>query len=183
MRKLLYFCMAFTLFSLFACAESEQQRIARLTQEWTGKPIYVPADSVFESFETDSIRKYSLKRAEYTIVTYVDSNSCTNEDLKLTEWKEFLASFQSATKGKATCLFFFHPESRQQMVHTLRTSDFNYPVCIDEDNIYYKLNRFPSDSLFNTFLIDKDYKVVAMGNPVRDPKIKELYLDIITGKS
>ena len=182
MRKLLYFCLTFALFSLFACTESEQQRISRLTQEWTGKPIYLPADTVFESFAMDSIRKYSLKRAEYTVVTYVDSTSCTSEKLRLAEWKEFLASFQSVAKGKATCLFFFHPEDREQMVSALRTSDFNYPVCIDEDNIYYKLNRFPADSLFKTFLIDRDYKVVAIGNPVEDPKVKELYLKIINEK-
>ena len=34
---------------------------------------------------------------------------------------------------------------------------------------------------FQTFLLDKDNKVLAMGNPILNPKIKELYLKIIRG--
>lgn len=36
--------------------------------------------------------------------------------------------------------------------------------------------------MFQTFLLDKDNKVVAIGNPIHNPKIKELYLNIISGK-
>ena len=34
---------------------------------------------------------------------------------------------------------------------------------------------------FQTFLLDKDNKVVAIGNPVHNPKVKELYLNVLTG--
>ena len=44
------------------------------------------------------------------------------------------------------------------------------------------MNRFPSDMTFQTFLLDKDNKVVAMGNPVLNPKIKDLYLGVIEGE-
>ena len=180
MRNLLYFIVAFILFS---CQESEQHRIARLTEEWTGKPIYYPVDSVFESFENDSIRKYSLKRTEYAIVTYADSTKCTHGVLKLEEWKEFLADFKTVAKGKATCLFFLHPENKDKMMHTLQAMDFNFPVCIDEEDIFNTLNHFPADSLFQTFLVDKDNKILAVGNPAEDPKVKELYLKIIANRS
>lgn len=36
---------------------------------------------------------------------------------------------------------------------------------------------------FQTFLLDRDNKVVAIGNPIHNPQIKELYLNIIQGKS
>ena len=35
---------------------------------------------------------------------------------------------------------------------------------------------------FQTFLLDKDNKVLAIGNPVLNPAVKELYLKIIQGK-
>lgn len=41
------------------------------------------------------------------------------------------------------------------------------------------MNNFPSDMSFQTFLLDEDNKVVAIGNPVHNPKVKELYLKII----
>ena len=35
--------------------------------------------------------------------------------------------------------------------------------------------------MFQTFLLDKENKVVALGNPVLNPKVKELYLKLIAG--
>jgi len=179
MKNLLYIVFALILFS---CNESNLQRIERLTQAWTGKTVYYPVDTVFESFDMDSVRKYSLKRTDYTVVSYIDSTSCTRSNLKLEKWKEFLSCLKPYGNGKATCLFFFHPENKGQIVNLLKASRFNYPVCIDEDDIFNKLNHFPSDSIFKTFILDKDNKIVAMGNPVDDLKIKELYLNIISGK-
>ena len=35
---------------------------------------------------------------------------------------------------------------------------------------------------FQTFLLDRDNRVVTIGNPIHNPKVKDLYLDLITGK-
>ena len=45
------------------------------------------------------------------------------------------------------------------------------------------MNRFPSDITFQTFLLDKSNKIIAIGNPVHNPKIKDLYMNIIQGKA
>ena len=36
--------------------------------------------------------------------------------------------------------------------------------------------------MFHTYLLSKDHRIVAIGNPVLNPKVKELYLKIIQGK-
>ena len=43
------------------------------------------------------------------------------------------------------------------------------------------MNRFSSDITFQTFLLDKNNRVITVGNPVHHPKVKELYLRQITG--
>ena len=43
------------------------------------------------------------------------------------------------------------------------------------------MNRFPVDITFQTLLLNKDNKVITVGNPVHHPKVKELYLQNITG--
>lgn len=108
MRSLLYFIFALLLLS---CKESDKHRIARLTEAWTGKTVYYPADSVFESFDADSVRKYSLKRTEYTVVTYIDSLQCASDRLRLEEWESFLQALRPVAKGRVTCLFYLHPET------------------------------------------------------------------------
>ena len=40
---------------------------------------------------------------------------------------------------------------------------------------------WPKMNGFTRFLLDRDNRVKAIGNPVRNPKIKELYLKVITG--
>ena len=47
----------------------------------------------------------------------------------------------------------------------------------------WSLNHFPADPTFQTFLLDKNNRVLAVGNPVHNPKVKELYLKIIRGET
>ena len=35
---------------------------------------------------------------------------------------------------------------------------------------------------FQTFLLDRNNRVIAIGNPIYNPKVKELYLKIIKGE-
>ena len=42
-----------------------------------------------------------------------------------------------------------------------------------------KLNTFPKDSRYQTFLLDKYNKVVCIGNPTENPQIWSLYKQII----
>ena len=71
-------------------------------------------------------------------------------------------------------LFFFHPKDMKELRYLTRRDSFTYPVCFDEKDELNVLNRFPSDMTFQTFLLDKEHKVVSVGNPVHNPKVKEL---------
>lgn len=53
---------------------------------------------------------------------------------------------------------------------------------MDKQDSIAKLNRFPLESNLHTFLLDKNNRVIAVGNPVYNPKIKKLYFNIISGK-
>lgn len=65
----------------------------------------------------------------------------------------------------------------------LKRENFHHPIWIDKENMLDKLNHFPADPTFQTFLLDKDNRVLAVGNPVHNPKVKELYLKIIRGEN
>ena len=45
-----------------------------------------------------------------------------------------------------------------------------------------KLNKFPQDITFQTFLLDRDNKVKVIGNPVHNLAVRDLYLKQMTGK-
>ena len=166
---------------LASCQESNKEAMLRLVNEWNGKEIKFPAHSVFTIQGKDTV-DFPYKGADYKVVTYVDSAGCTSCKLQLPRWKELVAEVDSLTDGRVPFLFYFHPKDMKELRYLTRRDDFTYPVCFDERDELNRLNQFPTDMTFQTFLLDKDNKVVAMGNPVLNPKIKDLYLGIIKGE-
>ena len=165
---------------LASCAESDKERLSRLVSEWERKEILFPAHSTFTIQGKDTV-DFNFKDADYKVVTYVDSAGCTGCKLQLPRWKELIAEVDSLTDGRVPFLFYFHPKDIKELRYLTRKDGFTYPVCFDEKDDFNRLNRFPSEMMFQTFLLDKENNVVALGNPVLSPKVKELYLKLITG--
>ena len=65
------------------------------------------------------------------------------------------------------------------MTYLLKQDAITVPVCIDDKDQLNAINCFPSRDDFQCFLLDKDNKVVYIGNPVYNPRIKEMYLSRI----
>ncbi len=134
----------------------------------------------FTSLMQDS-SDFFFSESHFRIVSYVDSLGCISCKLRLLEWKNLMQELDSLFGKKVSVLFFMHPKIKKPLVQTLKRENFTYPICIDEEDSLNKLNHFPTDMAFQTFLLDKDNKVLAIGNPVHNPKVKELYLKIIRG--
>ena len=165
---------------LASCAESDKERLSKLVNEWERKEILFPTHSTFTVQGKDTV-DFEFKDADYKVVTYVDSAGCTSCKLQLPRWKELVTEVDSLTDGRVPFLFYFHPKDIKELRYLTRREGFTYPVCFDEKDDFNRLNRFPSEMMFQTFLLDKENKVVALGNPVLSPKVKELYLKLITG--
>jgi hypothetical protein len=103
--------------------------------------------------------------------------------MQLPKWKELIAYTDSVTDGRVPFLFFFHPKDRKEMYYLLETDRFDRPVCIDTEDELNRLNRFPPDMTFQTFLLDKENKVSVIGNPVSNLSVKELYLKQLSGQN
>ena len=167
---------------LCSCQESREEAMLRLVNEWNGKEVKFPSRSVFTIQGKDTV-DFEFQDADYKVVTYIDSVGCTSCKLQLPRWKELMAEVDSLTDGNVSFLFYFHPKDVRELRYLTRRDGFTYPVCFDKEDELNRLNRFPTDMLFQTFLLDKDNKVVAMGNPVLNPNIKNLYIEVITGKT
>lgn len=165
---------------LASCAESDKERLSKLVNEWERKEILFPTHSTFTIQGKDTV-DFEFRNADYKVVAYVDSAGCTGCKLQFLRWKELIAEVDSLTDGSVPFLFYFHPKDLKELKYLTRREGFVYPVCFDEKDDFNRLNRFPSEMMFQTFLLDKENKVVALGNPVLSLKVKELYLKLITG--
>jgi hypothetical protein len=148
--------------------------------EWEGKEILFPTHSTFTIQGKDTV-DFQFQNAEYKVVTYVDSVGCTGCKLQLPRWKELMTEVDSLNGGRVSFLFYFHPKDLKELRFLTRREGFTYPVCFDEKDDFNYLNHFPSESMFQTFLLDKENRVIALGNPIQNPKVKELYLNLIKG--
>ena len=49
--------------------------------------------------------------------------------------------------------------------------------CIDDKNIFSKINPcIPSEEQFHVFLLDKDNRIILVGNPLKSNKIHNLLI-------
>ena len=181
--RYIYVCLiCFVCSSLFSCNERNKKNIKKIVEEWSYKKIVFPNNPTFTRFAKDTIIGYFEKDCSYKVLTYIDSIGCLRCHLKLDAWKPFIKQLED-TFPECNVLFFIHPMNKKSVEHLLKTENFDYPVCIDEKDSINKLNHFPVEMQFHTLLLDKENKVLAIGNPVQNPKIKELYLKIISGES
>ena len=168
---------------LAACQESDKDRLTHLVEEWDGKEITFPSQTVFTVQGRDTV-DFRWEASPYRIVTYVDSIGCASCKLQLPKWKRLIAETDSLFgKGRLAYVFYFHPKDLRELMYLTRRDAFTYPVCFDHEDAFNSLNRFPSEMSLQTFLLDKDNRVIAIGNPVHNPKVKQLYLNIVGGKS
>ena len=170
----------------FSCKNEQKEKekekqIMELVNEWQGKQIVFPENSIFTRYLTDTT-DYQIPQSEYKVLIYVDSIGCTSCKLQLHKWKELIEYTDSVTQNKVPFLFFFHPKDAKERRYLLKRDGFDRPICIDLDDRLNKLNKFPADMTFQTFLLDQNNKVAILGNPVHNTAVKELYLKQITGK-
>lgn len=168
---------------LLSCKESKQNRIARLVNEWNGKIIQFPDSMCLTSYRNDTaIVKYTREQTPYTILNYVDTIGCVSCRLQLPRWKTMMEELDSLYPNKVTCLMVFNPQGKRKLIKHLRNNQFNYFVYIDEMDTLNRMNKFLNEEDFGTFLLDKNDKIVAIGNPVLKPRVRDLYFNIISGK-
>ena len=179
MNKYCY-CLLFVIIIFSTCKEYSQDHITQLVEEWQGKEVRFPENPVFTRQLVDTVN-FRIPEAEYKVLVYVDSIGCTSCKLQLPKWKEFIAYVDSVSGGQVPFLFFFQSKDNKELRYILKRDNFRLPVCVDSQSEFGKLNRFPSEQMFQTFLLNKDNRVKVIGNPIHNLSVKELYLKEIAG--
>lgn len=180
MRPLDLIILLLTIF-LSACQDKQKEIITLLVKEWQGKQILFPENMVFTRFASDTTN-FVIPTSDYKVLVFVDSIGCTSCKLQLSRWKEFIRYTDSISQKNIPFLFFFQFDDQWEIHSLLIRVNFDKPICLDRSDSLNQLNHFPKDIRFQVFLLDKNNKVVVIGNPVHNPNVKELYLEEISRK-
>lgn len=180
MRPLDLIILLLTIF-LSACQDKQKEIITLLVKKWQGKQILFPENMVFTRFASDTTN-FVIPTSDYKVLVFVDSIGCTSCKLQLSRWKEFIRYTDSISQKNIPFLFFFQFDDQWEIHSLLIRENFDKPICLDRSDSLNQLNHFPKDIRFQVFLLDKNNKVVVIGNPVHNPNVKELYLEEISRK-
>jgi len=175
--KISFICL---LFFAMSCQKNDRAKVESLVKEWNNKEIRFPENPVFTRYVTDTV-SYKIPKTDYKVVVFVDSVGCISCKLQLPKWKEFMHEVDSLSDGNVPFIFFFQTKDVRELRYTLRRDSFLHPVCIDTEDSFYKLNRFPGEMMFQTFLVDSENRVKVIGNPIHNLSVKDLYLKEIAG--
>ena len=179
---LISFSIIFFMLLFVSCDDRKQRKeITRIVREWQNREIIFPKGLVFTRHGRDTT-DYTIPPSSHKILTYVDSIGCTSCKLQLHKWKEFIEEVDSLTYGTVPVIFIFHPKDLREISYLLKRDGIDIPVCIDMADEINALNRFPTHQQFQTFLLDDENKVVFIGNPVHNLRMKEMYLSEISSK-
>lgn len=181
MRKALaaVFCLLAIL--LLSCGDNKKGKIEKIVSEWMGKTIEIPQTATY-SLNRDTIVE-PTGSAEYKVLVYTDSVGCMSCKLKLGTWKYYMQEADSLFADKLDFMFFFHPKDEKELQFLFRRDKFDHVVHMDREAKLQKLNSLLPEMEFQCFLLDKDNKVLSIGNPTLNPKIWELYKRIVDSEN
>lgn len=162
----------------FSCNLSSRESVD-LFKIWNNRIVKFPCKSDFY-LQTEHLSESLLRDKCYLILSYTDSLGCQSCNMMLDAWATFISEVCDISDNRVGVLNYVCPRNSKDIIYELVTKDFPYPVCIDLNDSLNKLNHFPSDPRFHCFLLDENNKVILIGNPVQNPKIKELYLRTIS---
>lgn len=148
-----------------------------LYNNWYNKQLLFPDSIVFTEYGRDSI-PFDID-TKLKILCYTDSTGCTKCKMQLYLWASFIKELKGLSMNSVSFIYDICSTNLKKISDILIGEGFNYPVCIDLADSLNKLNHFPSDPRFHCFLLDSANRVILIGNPVQNPKIKELYIRTI----
>lgn len=173
MKIYVYVLLCIMLFS--SCQEAERRKRIEEVGNWIGKKMECPVNGIFTCLGKDTISQFP--KYPYVIVNYIDSTDCIGCKLRTLEWKKFMNKLEMKYPKMVSLLFYVQTKNIKELMWILKGDDFNYPVCVDKDGKFYKINQLPPDEVFRTFLLNADDEVLLVGSPVGNPSLEQLYMD------
>jgi hypothetical protein len=178
--KIIFYCLALS-FIFLSCKESERKEVNSLLKEWIGKKLIFPSNQ-FASIMGDStvlFSDYISDNSHWKIVFYADSLGCVSCDLNLLEWMDFMEKAKELTNQRVDFFFYFAPEKKKDIISALKLEGFHYPVFIDTQKDFDRINQLPDNQKFRTFLLNAENEIVLIGNPTQGIEMEKLYYRVL----
>ncbi|MDD6015270.1 MAG: hypothetical protein PUC18_03120 [Prevotellaceae bacterium] len=145
--------------------------------KWVGRTIVFPKNMVFTKYSNDTV-SFEMNK-EYKVLTYISEDDCFPCVLNKLDWTDLMNEVDSVSHHHVSYIFVVHPSDVKTLVNFQRNYSFDLPVFVDIMDSVNILNEFPASSMMHSFLLDNDNKVVLVGQPILNNRIRDLYIKTI----
>ena len=126
---------------------------------------------------------YSSADSAYKLVIYIDSASCS--PCFVSHMLDYMGAVVDLDSVGVNTLFIFEPKEIQKENLESSLAQLAYPLraIVVPNGSFSSVNpHLPSSTLLHSFLLDKENKVIVVGNPARNDKVKELMLNTVRNR-
>ena len=184
MKKLLSVYLVFFLLIMnFSCCN--RSKLQCHLEDLMNQELSVPLEKMvclYSDIYTNQTNEHKV--SQYMYIHYVDSSQCSPCALdKLYLWNDLILEFEK--KGIHSCFIFEPKKGQVEGVYlSVKSSGFKSPVYVDTSYCFRKENSFiPNGILYHSFGINKKRKIVIIGNPLLNKKVKKLYDELVTNSN
>jgi len=171
MKQILLIIISLLLFT--SCEYYKRKsNIENTIEKLYGKEVIVP-DSL-KLFYSDNYIKKS-RDFNIQIISCIDGN-CSECARDLNLWKDFIS--QHEMSNEVNFNFYIYSNSYFDLEQYFNKKKFTFPFIKDSKSKFIKQNCLPADKAYHTFLTVNN-KIVLLGNPMRNERLKEIYLKTI----
>lgn len=162
---------------------ANDEDIAKIVNHWVGKTVVLPLSVGRFTTNGDSLNTY-FPQGKFTILRYVGKDGCSSCRLHLSRYPEILSELSDSAKCEIGFVCIINPAEMNEIRRILRRDNYaGLTMWIDESDSLNMINNFPEPESMQTFLIDRNNKVLAIGDPAVNPRIMRLYTQILTNDS
>lgn len=171
-------------FALMSCSEKESFKKGIIQLQ--SHPITLPLDKMRCMWNgKDTLSLHGKINPNFKLVVFLDTVACSSCELKaMYMWNEMLDKTKMYAP-ELSVYFIFLPLNKDldSFYFTMRTMSPSLPIYVDTAGVFIRENpHIPRESVYHTFLLDKDNRVVLVGNPSRSEKIAEMFWQIVEEK-
>lgn len=165
---------------LFIACNTRNQEFKKILKEWINKEIIFPELEV-KYIGRDTLLP-DLFNHRFKILHYVDTIGCTNCRLQLFDWKLYMKELDSLSID-IEFIFVVFSNDYEEFEAIQQANHFTHPVIYDYNGLLNDKNNFPTYPYpLHTFLLDRNNKVLAIGNPIDNDLIRHIFSRIIQDK-
>lgn len=155
-------------------ASCNRGRMAYEIDRLIGTDIVVPWDSLYNPHKQINGGCFQGK---YMYVVYYDSAVCSVCNLKNMYYWETLRDSLKSQKQSVDFVFIFAPPENgiRTFINELRYIKNDFAILVDTTGVFRRKNVQISNNLnLHAFLLNRDKKILMVGNAQRNPAVEEL---------